>query len=283
MVTTGTGELRALDTTGAAAASDEDESGYVVITGLTKDGRTRTPGDYIEAVSVAGGAVKILSTFRPPPSEETPRDVDLVADIDPADGSVLDSDAAGLVLTGGADVDPALYGARRHPKLRRVSRQRDRFELTLLGEALARDLPVLAICRGMQLLNVALGGTLEQHLADDPKRLDHDRERVRADYAHKVRVKEHSGLAAILEGDDVPVNSHHHQGLENVARPLEEVGWAEDGVLEAVVSREHSWIVGVQWHPEVLTWDPSQKRLVEAFVQASRAYRSAARRGRPEA
>ncbi len=272
-----------LDTTGASrTTTPEDESGRIAITSLKKDGRTRAPTDYIDAVTSAGGSVKVLSTFAPPPPEQTPPDVPLVAGIDPDDASVLGAGTSGLLLTGGGDIDPDLYRARRHPQLRNVSRQRDRFELTVLRAALARDLPVLAICRGVQLLNVALGGTLEQHLADVPQRLDHDRDRVRADYAHKVHVKEHSRVAEMLEGHNLPVNSHHHQGLETVARPLEEVAWAEDGVLEAVVSREHSWVIGVQWHPEVLTWDPSQRNLFEAFIEASRAYERTRPRARPE-
>lgn len=153
-----------------------------------------------------------------------------------------------------------------------MSHRRDRFELTLLQEALERDMPVLAICHGMQLLNVHLGGTLDQHLADRGNVLQHDRDRSRAEAAHGAQIDEDSPLARMLGDAAAPVNSHHHQGLDRVGRELEEIAWAEDGVLEGVYAPALSWVVGVQWHPEAMApVDPRQLSIFEHFVEATYA------------
>ena len=201
-----------------------------------------------------------------------PEGLDVLTGLDPLDPSPLDG-ASGLLIPGGGDIDPELYGKSRHPRTHNVSQRRDRFELTLLGEALERDMPILTICHGMQLLNVCFGGTLVQHIADSPRRLNHDRDRPRAEPAHGLHLKEESVLAQIFGSVSVQINSHHHQGLDGAAGPLEEIGWAEDGVLEAVVSKDHTWVVGVQWHPEAMApVDAAQLRLFEAFVEASEAH-----------
>ena len=201
-----------------------------------------------------------------------PDGLEVLTGLDPLDPSPLDG-ASGLLIPGGGDIDPELYGKSRHPRTHNVSQRRDRFELTLLGEALERDMPVLTICHGMQLLNVCFGGTLVQHIADSPRRLNHDRDRPRAEPAHGLHLKEESILARIFGAVSVQINSHHHQGLDGAAGPLEEIGWAEDGVLEAVVSKDHAWVVGVQWHPEAMApVDAAQLRLFEDFVEAAGAY-----------
>ncbi len=247
-----------------------DGRGYIAIAGLTKSGYLRLPTDYIRAVTSAGGVPKVLSTFPAPPGEELPAGLEVISNIEPQDVSALDGDLTGLLLPGGGDVAPELYGRERHERTYNVSAQRDRFEMGLLEWALARDLPVFAVCRGFQLLNVALGGTLDQHLADDPHRLDHDRGEVGPDYTHKVDIKGQSSMAEILGTETIAVNSHHHQGLDQVADDLEPVAWAEDGVLEGVVSRKHPWVIGVQWHPEAMTaLDPLQVNLFKAFVDAA--------------
>lgn len=188
--------------------------------------------------------------------------------IDPYDASGLD-DADALLLPGGGDIDPEWYGCERHPRTHGVSHRRDRFELTLLAEALERDMPILAICHGMQLLNVHLGGTLDQHLADSPNRLQHDRDRPRAEPAHRIRIADDSPLAEIIGATTAPVNSHHHQGLDRVADGLVEIAWAEDGVLEGVYAPGRSWVVGVQWHPEAMApVDPRQLEIFEDLVAA---------------
>jgi putative glutamine amidotransferase len=145
--------------------------------------------------------------------------------------------------------------------------------MTLLEDALQREMPVLAICHGMQLLNVQQGGTLDQHLADRHDLLDHDRDRPRAEPAHGLRIKPGSLLANALEGERAQVNSHHHQGLGVVPPTLEELAWAEDGVLEAVGLRDHPFALGVQWHPEAMApVDPRQLELFRAFVAATDDY-----------
>lgn len=198
-------------------------------------------------------------------------------DLDPYDASALDG-ASGLVIPGGGDIDPELYGRPRHPRTHNVSQRRDRFELTLLSEALDRDMPVLAICHGMQLLNVHQGGTLDQHLLDDEAKLDHYRDRPMAEPAHGVALKEDSRLAQIMGGTNVSVNTHHHQGLDDVAASLKPIGWAEDGVLEAVEAPDYSWVVGVQWHPEAMApVHEDELAIFRAFVEAAGAY---ARNGR---
>jgi putative glutamine amidotransferase len=232
---------------------------------------------------MAGGHPKVLSTFHLPQNEELPEDLEVVEDLDPYDASPLEG-ACGLVIPGGGDIDPELYGRPRHPRTHQVSQRRDRFELTLLAEALERDMPVLAICHGMQLLNVHFGGTLNQHLLDDPKKLDHYRDRPLAEAAHGVAFTEGTLLAEIFGDVRADVNTHHHQGLEDVAAPLQEIGWAEDGVLEAVVSKEHSWVVGVQWHPEAMApVDKKELAIFEAFVEATRSYAGVAKKVRATA
>jgi putative glutamine amidotransferase len=194
------------------------------------------------------------------------------SELEPGDVSCLDG-AVGLLLPGGGDIDPQLYERSRHPRTEKVSRRRDDFELAILEAALSRDLPIFAICRGFQLLNVLLGGTLDQHLSDHPERLEHWRDMPRAEPAHAIHVKEGSLLAEILGATEVQVNSHHHQGPEDVAQELEQVAWATDGVLEAVVMRNRTWVVGVQWHPEVMApVDERERRLFSRFVAATEAY-----------
>jgi putative glutamine amidotransferase len=239
----------------------------------------RFPTSYVTAARLAGARCVVLSPFEELHAEdEVPPDVVVRHHLDPGDATLLD-DVSGLILPGGGDVDPSFYGHDRHPRTTDVNVTRDRFEFALLELALERDLPVLAICRGMQLLNVALGGTLEQHLGDRPGRLPHDRDRPRAEPAHKLRVAEDSELARILDTTETAVNSHHHQGLEDVAGELAEVAWAEDGVLEAVESRDHGFLIGVQWHPEGMApVDRTQAAIFRHFLEASASSSSAPRR-----
>jgi putative glutamine amidotransferase len=123
---------------------------------------------------------------------------------------------------------------------------------------------------------VVLGGTLEQHLADNPGRLEHYRDRPRAEHAHGLKILPDSAFEEIFETTKMPVNSHHHQGLDRVAAPLEQVAWADDGVLEGVVSRDHTWVIGVQWHPEVMApIESRQMTIFRAFLEAAEAYSGA--------
>jgi putative glutamine amidotransferase len=260
--------------------SDGSDTGYIAVAGQwrRRTGGGKVPLSYVHALRLAGATPKVVSTFEIDPYE-APLGLEISSGCDPDDASALDN-ASGLVLPGGGDIDPAWYGQEPHPSTAGINHQRDTYELTLLAEALDRDIPVLAICHGMQLLNLFLGGTLEQHLADDDARFDHDRDRVRGDVAHVVELKPESLLWDVYGGSPIEVNSHHHQGLGRVAESLEEIGWADDGVLEAVVSRPHDWVVGVQWHPEAMAAiDGRQLRLFEAFSDAVAAPgRAAARR-----
>ena len=206
------------------------------------------PHMYVEMVEAAGARPLLV-----PPSEDGVEET-----LDALDG---------LLLSGGADLDPKVYGAEAHPATNGTRPARDRAELALLEGALARDLPVLAVCRGSQVLNVALGGDLVQHL---PEVLGDERHReVPGTFSeHGVRVEEGSRLAAIL-GEHVPVKSSHHQGFGRVGEGLRPVAWADDGTLEGLEDPARRFALGVLWHPEA----GEDARLFEALVAEARRYR----------
>jgi putative glutamine amidotransferase len=187
------------------------------------------PLSYVRAVEHAGGRPLIV-----PPSEDA---------LDETLG-VLD----GLILSGGGDVDPGLYGADAHGETDAARRERDDAELRLLQEALQRDMPVLAICRGSQLLNVARGGDLVQHLPDE---LGHERHKHEPGQfsEHSVRLDPGSRVGTLL-GEHAPVKSHHHQGYGRLGDGLHEAAWADDGTVEALEDPDKRFAVGVLWHPE---------------------------------
>jgi putative glutamine amidotransferase len=203
---------------------------------------------YVDAIQRAGGLALMI-----PPDHQAERNPDEVLD-------VLD----GLILAGGADIDPGSYGADSHPMTKGTWPERDHFELALARRALERDIPLLGICRGMQLLNVARGGTLHQHLPDDVGHEDHRRVPGSFDGAdHDVRLAEGS-LAARLAGEvHHGTKSHHHQGIAQLGQGLVETGWSMlDELPEAIEDPERRFALGVQWHPEA---DP-QSRLIAALV-----------------
>jgi gamma-glutamyl-gamma-aminobutyrate hydrolase PuuD len=177
----------------------------------------------------------------------------------------------GLLLTGGTDLDPGLYGQPPDPRSETPDPMRDRMELTLLREALDRDLPVLAICRGMQLLNVAHpGGTLFQHIeghavrGDDPSRP-----------VHPVMVEHDTLLSRIIASDRCQVNSRHHQAVDRVGEGLVVVARAHDGIVEGVERTDRRFVLGIQWHPEdQVDVFPEQRRLFEAFRDVLGAIRA---------
>lgn len=231
----------------------------------------RLPLPYIQAIRAAGGRPAVLSTFELLAEERAlvPPDVPVATGLDPDDPAPLQG-ATALLLPGGGDIDPAWYGKERHPKTDRVSHRRDRFELTLLAEALRRDLPVLAICHGCQLLNVHFGGTLVQHLPDRPGLVRHDAGDPRPEPVHGLRLAPEGLLASIMGTAPGAVNSHHHQGIDDLGEGLVAAAWAEDGVLEAVVATQHRFVVGVQWHPEAMApYDARQAALFAAFCRAA--------------
>jgi gamma-glutamyl-gamma-aminobutyrate hydrolase PuuD len=208
------------------------------------------PLDYVDAVERAGGRPVLI-----PPSE---------AGID----ETLDA-LDGIVFSGGADVDPTMYGADAHPETDTPQARRDAGELALLTAALGRDMPTLAICRGFQLLNVARGGDLVQHL---PEKVGHDEHKqIPGEFAeHPVEVKEGTRLATMVGGRS-DVTSHHHQGVGRIGEGLVETAWASDGTLEGVEDPSLRFAVGVQWHPEA----GEDRALFENLVAEARSYRAA--------
>jgi putative glutamine amidotransferase len=203
------------------------------------------PRTYLDVVVRAGGTPLLL-----PPLPE----------VDSAVLDVLD----GLVLSGGGDVDPARYRAEPHPRTGGTSAVRDRAEEVLLRAALDRDVPVLGVCRGMQVLNVALGGTLAQHLPDVTGAEDH-RPAPATFGSTRVRLEAGSLLNGLL-GDEVGVACYHHQAVDVLAHDLVPVGRADDGTVEAVELRGPRFAVGVQWHPEQTGDD---LRLFRGLVEAA--------------
>ena len=209
---------------------------------------------YVDAIQAAGGLA-----FMIPPDERTGDDADAV--LEPLDA---------LILAGGADLDPASYDAEPHPCTTGTRPERDAAELALAGRAIERDLPLLGICRGMQLLNVALGGTLIQHLPDDVGHGDHRRHLGSFDDAdHDVRLAEGS-LAARACGELVhATKSHHHQGVDRLGEGLVASGWScLDDLVEAIELPGARWTLGVQWHPEVDPDSPVVAALVHAAGRA---------------
>jgi putative glutamine amidotransferase len=216
------------------------------------------PFDYVAAVQRAGGRAVLL-----PPDGADAEDPEEVL-------GLLD----GLILTGGSDMDPASYGAERHPETRGDVPERDRFELALTRGADALDLPLLGICRGMQVLNVARGGTLLQHLPDAVGHTEHRRNvGTFADNEHDV-VLEPGSLAARAAGEARHRTlSHHHQALDVLGEGLVVTGRdPADGVVEAVEDPQRRFVLGVQWHPEA----DETSRVVGALVQEA-AERAASR------
>lgn len=182
----------------------------------------------------------------------------------------------GLFLTGGVDVDPSHYGEPKHPNCGHTDPDRDAVEMTLVRWALDDHKPILAVCRGFQVLNVACGGTLFQDVgAQCPAAIKHDYFPTACgtptrDYlAHDVRVSPRSRLAGYLGNESVPVNSMHHQGIKALAPTLVPSAWAPDGLIEGVEGPNGHYVVAVQWHPEELTAQDGQRRLFTEFLAAA--------------
>ncbi len=210
------------------------------------------PLTYVTAVEVAGGRPLLV----PPSSEAIEETLD-----------ALD----GLIFSGGSDLDPSTYGAESHPQTNGIRPERDRAELALMGAALERDMPVLAVCRGFEVLNVLRGGDLVQHLPDvvGDERHKHT-PGVFAD--HDVDVKDESRLGRIL-GNRAPVKSHHHQGVGRVGTGLVATAWADDGTVEGLEDPTRSFALGVLWHPE----EHEDGALFRELVAEARRYRERTR------
>lgn len=208
------------------------------------------PRPYATAVQRAGALALVL-----PPDDDAAENPDALLDRVDA-----------LILAGGADVDAASYGARPHPETKGSRPERDRFELGLTHRALERDMPVLGICRGMQMLNVSCGGTLVQHLPDVVGHPDH-RHTPGTFGDHEVRLEPGSLAARAAGAERLTVKSHHHQGVDEVGEGLTVTGWAEpDGVVEALELTDRRFALGVLWHPE----EDVRDRVVGALVEAAR-------------
>ena len=216
--------------------------------GMWTEDAALVPLAYVRSVERAGGRPLVV-----PPS---------------ADGLEETLDALdGVIFSGGGDLDPELYGAEAHDATDAPRKERDAAELGLLKAALQRDMPVLAICRGSQLLNVARGGDLVQHL---PESVGHEQHRhdPGSFSDHDVEVAADSRLGGLL-GDRAPVKSHHHQGYGRIGSGLREVAWAEDGVVEGLEDGDKRFALGVLWHPE----EGEDFALFKGLVEEARRYR----------
>jgi putative glutamine amidotransferase len=184
---------------------------------------------------------------------------------------------SGLVLSGGPDIHPTAYGADAHEQLGPTWPELDRFEISLAREADALRLPILAICRGAQALNVARTGTLFQHVPDRfGAEIDHRQPGYGATPAHSVEIDPDSTLARALGCTTVDVNSYHHQAADEVGRGLRAVAWSRDGLIEAVEAPGRDFVIGVQWHAEAMASElPEQAALFRSFVAASQRYEAA--------
>ena len=226
----------------------------------TWDGADRTGVNaaYVRAILVAGGVPVVFSPL-----------------IGTSMAARALEGAEGLLLTGGEDIDPAWYGESPSPHLDPPSRERDLFELALFAVARQRELPILGVCRGIQLINVALGGTLFQDLPSErPGPVEHRADGARDRRSHRVRLLRHSRAAQALGGDAVSVNSSHHQGIKELAPGLIASGWTDDDLIEAVESGPGlSWLLAVQWHPEEMHAERGapEHGLFKALVDAADA------------
>jgi putative glutamine amidotransferase len=210
------------------------------------------PAEYVDSVRRAGGIPILI-----PPGEN--RLDELLPHLD------------GLILSGGGDVDPALYGGQSHQTVYNVSPERDNSETALVSKIVETGLPTLCICRGLQMLNVALGGTLIEHLPDIVGEKVPHRAPPRSPVMHPIQIQPDSKLAQIVQTEQVETASWHHQAPDRVAPALKVVATAPDGTLEALEMPNHPWLVAVQWHPELTAADdPTQQRIFDTLVEVAR-------------
>lgn len=229
--------------------------------GRDDENRFRLPCFYVDAVRRAGGVVVLI-----PPGEDPGEEIFAVVD--------------GVILAGGGDLDPALYAGRPHETVYSVDAERDKSELALAKQLASSSVPTLGICRGHQVINVALGGSLFEHLPDVVGDAVNHRLPPREPTEHPIIVDEGSKLATVLCEKTFVASSWHHQAIREPAEGLLPVAYAADGTIEACEMRSHPWLFSVQWHPEITAHDsPTQQRLFDALVEACRKRRAS--RGGP--
>jgi putative glutamine amidotransferase len=232
----------------------------VLLTSTTKDiggmMRVRLNEAYVNATRSAGMAPLVLPPIPP-------------EDVDP----ILDA-VSGVIITGGEDVDPAEYGARPHPSVGPAHRQRDKCELHVAKAARERGIPTLAICRGIQVVNVAYGGTLVQDIpSEKPSNINHDQSKERTTRLHQVAIDAGSRLASAVGATAIEVNSSHHQAVARVGDGLRITAHSPDGIVEGMEwIADDWWMLGVQWHPEELVDDnkPWDRGLFKALAEQAR-------------
>jgi putative glutamine amidotransferase len=238
------------------------------IIGITTYGRDdqdryALPTVYVDCVTRAGGIAVLI-----PPAEE---------DVQP----LLDR-LQGVILAGGGDMDPALYGGRCSNTIYMVDPQRDRCELALVRAVLQKAIPCLGICRGIQVINVALGGTLVEHLPEEVGETVLHRAPPRQPVEHAIYIQPESRLAKIMGRTRITCASWHHQAIRGPGQDLQVVARAPDGTIEAVEMTNHPWLFGIQWHPELTAAeDPLQQKLFQALNEAARKKRAAGCSGQP--
>lgn len=219
-------------------------------------GVIRLPGEYADSVRRAGGVPLLLQ-----PGESR---FDVILDL-------ID----GLILAGGGDVDPTLYGSNGHTEIYSVCAERDNFELELTQRVLEMRIPTMFICRGIQILNVALGGTLIPHIPDSvANAIDHRQppDQPYGHVLHPVRVDENCRLTGIMQSASVTPASWHHQAVDKLASGLEVTATAADNIIEAVEMRSHPQVIAVQWHPELTAAeDQSQQRIFDELIRMAQA------------
>jgi putative glutamine amidotransferase len=206
---------------------------------------------YVEAVRLAGGVPMLIPAGEP----------DLSTILERLDG---------LIFSGGGDIDPAIYNGVSHPTIYNIDPERDRFEITLAQLALATDIPILGICRGLEVLLVATGGNLIPHLPDEVGEIVIHRADQMHSIEHSVQIVSESRLAGIIGATEVKVFSWHHQAASTVPLEWRIVARAADGVIEAIEHKHHPWAIALQWHPELSIDDPLQQRIFQAFITAAR-------------
>ncbi len=218
-----------------------------------EEGRYALSDRYIACVRRAGGDAILL----PPGAPDLPELLNRLQ-------------LSGLILSGGGDIEPSLYGGDTHQEIYGINTERDQSELLMVKYASVSHLPLLGICRGIQVMNVAFGGTLMAHLPDRVGEAVPHRLPEKQEVCHSVKLIAGSAIAKLMGQETVDVPSCHHQAIDRLASVFKPTAYASDGIIEAVEMPEHRFFIGVQWHPE-LSESPLQQKLFDAFVEAANA------------